>query len=77
MASKLLVLFAWVATAVHGWTDEDFPKGWLPFKAMYVSDSMCLSKNYVVDSYGNTCCRVFKQGVQNCKDFCIKINIPK
>jgi len=27
--------------------------------------------------YGNTGCRVFKRGVQNYKDFCIRINIPK
>ena len=34
-----------------------------------------LSKNYV--SYVNTICRDFKRGVQNWKDFCLKINIPK
>ena len=28
-------------------------------------------------SYGSTGCRVFKQGIQNWKDFCLKINIPK
>ena len=27
--------------------------------------------------YGNTGCRVFKRGIQNWKDFCLKINIPK
>ena len=27
--------------------------------------------------YGDTGCGVFKQGTQNWKDFCIKINIPK
>ena len=27
--------------------------------------------------YGNTGCQVFKQGVQNWKYFCLKINIPK
>ena len=27
--------------------------------------------------YGNTGCRVFKRGVQNRNDFCLKINIPK
>jgi hypothetical protein len=27
--------------------------------------------------HGNTGCRVFKQGIQNWKDFCLKINIPK
>jgi hypothetical protein len=27
--------------------------------------------------YGNTDCRVFKQGVQNWKDFCLEINIPQ
>ena len=30
-----------------------------------------------VTAYGNKGCRVFKQGVQNWKDFCLKINIPK
>ena len=29
------------------------------------------------EDYGNTGCRVFKRGVQNWKDFCLKINIPK
>ena len=29
------------------------------------------------EDYGNTGCQVFKQGVQNWKDFCLKINIPK
>ena len=28
-------------------------------------------------SYGNTGCRVFKRGVQNWKDFCLKSNLPK
>ena len=27
--------------------------------------------------YGNTGCGVFKRGIQNWKDFCIRINIPK
>ena len=27
--------------------------------------------------YGSTGCGVFKRGIQNKKDFCIKINIPK
>ena len=27
--------------------------------------------------YGNMGCRVFKRGVQNWKDFCLKINVPK
>ena len=31
----------------------------------------------VTRAYGSTGCRVFKRGVQNWKDFCLKINIPK
>ena len=27
--------------------------------------------------YGNKGCQVFKRGVQNLKDFCLKTNIPK
>ena len=27
--------------------------------------------------YGNTGCQVFMREVRNCKDFCLKINIPK
>ena len=27
--------------------------------------------------YGNTGCRVFKRGVQNLKDFCLRINVLK
>ena len=30
-----------------------------------------------LEHYGNTGCQVFKKGVQNWKDFCLKINIPK
>ena len=30
-----------------------------------------------IDRYGIPGCRVFKRGVQNWKDFCLKINIPK
>ena len=29
------------------------------------------------EDYGNTGCQVFKGRVQNQKDFCLKINIPK
>lgn len=29
------------------------------------------------ESYGNTGCRVFKRGVQNWKDFCLRINYPE
>ena len=32
---------------------------------------------HAVVHYGNTGCRVFKRGIQNWKDFCLKINIPK
>ena len=32
---------------------------------------------YYIITYGNTGCWVFKQGVHNWKDFCLKINIPK
>jgi hypothetical protein len=27
--------------------------------------------------YGNTGCEVLKRGIQNWKDFCLRINIPK
>ena len=30
-----------------------------------------------VNNYGSTGCRVFKRGVQNLKDFCLRINILK
>jgi hypothetical protein len=30
-----------------------------------------------LDRYGNTGCRVFRQRIQNWKDFCLKINISK
>ena len=30
-----------------------------------------------IAGYGNTGCRVFKRGIQNWKDFCLKIYIPK
>ena len=32
---------------------------------------------HVTPHYGSTGCWVFKQGIQNWKDFCLKINIPK
>ena len=38
-------------------------------------DKVCAK--YYLMWYGNTGCGVFKQGVQNQKDFCIRINIRK
>ena len=35
------------------------------------------SPSLTAKNYGNTGCRVFKQGVQNWKDFCLKVNIHK
>ena len=35
------------------------------------------NSGYVHTHYGNTGCGVFKRGIQNQKDFCIRINIPK
>ena len=32
---------------------------------------------FTYNHYGNMGCRVFKWGIQNWKDFCLKINIPK
>ena len=32
---------------------------------------------HVYNHYGSTGCQVFKLGVQNQKDFCLRINIPK
>jgi hypothetical protein len=42
-------------------------------------DIMLHLKRFVMETlgYGNTGCGVFKRGVQNWKDFCIRINIPK
>ena len=34
-------------------------------------------KSFATSKYGSTSCRVFKQGVQNWRDFCLKINLPK
>ena len=48
---------------------------WTFFKAHACSISFCLT--CFIAGYVNTGCWVFKQGVQNCKDFCLKINIPK
>ena len=54
-----------------------------------VTDTMMCAKSYkgmkgnssssdlLVLEYGNTGCWVFKRGVLNWKDFCLKINIPK
>ena len=33
--------------------------------------------NLLHEYCGNTGCRVFKRGIKNLKDFCLKINIPK
>ena len=44
---------------------------------MPIGDYNYLQCSVVCLHYGNTGCRVFKQGVQNWKDFCLKINIPK
>ena len=35
------------------------------------------SSQYLTFGYSNMDCLVFKQGVQNLKDFCLRINIPK
>ena len=48
----------------------------------YTLHSLCRSHSpvqnlFIHDCYGNTVCGVFKRGVQNWKDFCIRINIPK
>ena len=36
-----------------------------------------LHRLWHVEVYGSTGCWVFKQGIQNQKDFCLKISIPK
>ena len=51
-------------------------------KCQFSNKAVCLyvlSWNWKVNdvSYGSMGCRVFKRGVQNWKDFCLKINIPK
>ena len=51
--------------------------GSLPMLAEYALGDV---KPFFVDlvlAYGNMGCRVFKRGVQNWKDVCLKINIPK
>ena len=50
----------------------------LPFlhRSPLLSTSKKLLRN-MYHSYGNTGCRVFKRGVQNLKDFYIRINILK
>ena len=51
----------------------------IPFcsgKKLYCAN-MILKSISMDEDYGNTGCRVFEQGVQNWKDFCLKINIPK
>jgi hypothetical protein len=44
------------------------------FSACKVRRSFEIAK---VPVYGNTGCRVFNEGRQNWKDFCLKINKPK
>ena len=41
----------------------------------YLSSEEIDKRGYV--NYGSTGCRVFMWGVQNWKDFCLKINIPE
>ena len=43
-----------------------------PISLSFQASAACLCRDY-----GNTGCRVFKQGLQNWKDFCLKINIPR
>ena len=45
----------------------------------FVDTTIFLGKNFKVAElqYGSTYCGVFKLGVQNWKDFCIRIKIPK
>ena len=42
-----------------------------------ISSWRCFGRNYLHVRYGNTGCRVSKWGIQNWKDFCLKINIAK
>ena len=50
----------------------------IEFASLYLNN--CQTQRFVsstgnISHYGNTGCGVFKQGVQNQKDFCLRINI--
>ena len=47
---------------------------WTPGLVINITSSYAL---WVSLAYGNTGCQVLKRGIQNWKDFCLKINIPK
>ena len=50
----------------------------LSFQKLWTLTCNCNAEGSGLDpEYGNTGCRVFKKGIQNWKDFCQKINIPK
>ena len=46
-------------------------------KRLWQIAKVFLSTYFETECYGNTGCGVFKQGIQNWKDFCLKINITK
>ena len=49
-----------------------------PFNEFFVTQKKRMHRSDLcIGRYGNTGCRVFKWGVQNLKDFCLKINRPK
>ena len=54
-----------------------FPLPWHTAYWYVLNRSLLFKSVNIYVHYGNTGCRVFKWGVQNQKDFCKRINIPK
>ena len=48
-----------------------------PHPLQFVSPQKAQEPPVKPPRYGNTSCRVFKGGIQNWKDFCLKINLTK
>ena len=49
------------------------------YKVMYLTNPVTYFCDQLTELayYGNMGCAVFKRGIQNWKDFCLSINIPK
>jgi len=62
----------------HQWLIHNFPPK-IRYQSMVLVDETNILRPDVLRyvSYGNTGCGVFKQGIQNLKDFCLRINIPR
>ena len=75
--------FSQVALIIDFWFFPHFATFYLIKWAFLLMTSQLFHSSHLMITwaysalYGNTGCWVFKRGIQNYKDFCLKINMPK